>query len=255
MKQQHFIPITVFHIITHKLSSFAATLCSMTCLFTAYADKSVSLYLKHNIFTFIMTSFLWLLIVVTCSSSLWSFELFTFTCWLVFMFSTAIEIQSFVKLPCSCCASKAELLRYLIEMWPKFYITVLIAIMCEQLLHVGESYVHNLVIELVTRADLERNKFADVVSSLSAVVGICVDDAFGFADRLLIIIGWHISVIGRIVLALRAVDVVNERHLAMSKFKSFRCPARPAAAKGNGTNRWSTWNLCSSRYFFEQKHR
>lgn len=115
--------------------------------------------------------------------------------------------------------------------------------------------IYNLVIELVTRTDLERNKFADDVSSFSAVVeGICEDDVLEPVDRLLITIGWHISAIGRIVLAL-SVDVLNERHLAISKFKSFRCPARPAAAKGNGTNRWRTWNLCSSKYFFEQKHR
>jgi hypothetical protein len=81
---------------------------------------------------------------------------------------------------------------------------------------------------------LERNKFADVESSLSAVVGIC-DDVLEFDDKLLMTIGWHISVIGRMELEL--LDVVNERHLAMSKFKSFRCPARPAAANGNGTNR------------------
>lgn len=121
----------------------------------------------------------------------------------------------------------------------------------EFLIHLSTFY--NLVIEFVTRTDFERNKLSDVVSSLSAVAGTC-DEALAFADKLLIIIGWHISVIGRIVFEL-SDDVVNERHLAMSKFKSFRCPARPAAAKGNGTNRWSTWNLCSSRYFFEQKHR
>jgi hypothetical protein len=97
---------------------------------------------------------------------------------------------------------------------------------------------YNLVIELVVmRADFERNKFADDVSSFNAVAGICDDDALEAVDRLLITMGWHISATGRLVLALRAVDVVNERHLATSKFKSFRCPARPAAAKGNGTNR------------------
>lgn len=50
-------------------------------------------------------------------------------------------------------------------------------------------YHYNLVIELVTRTDLERNKFADVVSSFKAVAGICVDDALEFADRLLIMMG------------------------------------------------------------------
>lgn len=43
----------------------------------------------------------------------------------------------------------------------------------------------------------------------------------------------------RIVLALSDDVVVNERHLAISKFKSLRCPI-PAAAKGIGTNRCKT---------------
>ena len=127
---------------------------------------------------------------------------------------------------------------------------------------VGNLY--NLVIELGMRADFDRNKLADVDeehvddSSLSgAVAAIPVGWFDGADDRFVITIGWQISVMGlRIVFALSAVAGVNERHLAMSKFRSGRCavPARPAA-KGNGTNRCRTWNLCSSRYFFEQKHR
>lgn len=101
-------------------------------------------------------------------------------------------------------------------------------------------YDYNLVMELPTRTDLERNRFADVVISFSAVAGIC-DEMLELADMLLITIGWHISVMGRIVPELRDDVVVNDRHLAMSRFRSsFRCAARPAAAKGNGTNRWST---------------
>jgi len=125
---------------------------------------------------------------------------------------------------------------------------------------------YNLVIELVTRTDLERNKLADVVvSSFNAVAVVddndvaaavadaaavpastaaVVDDEDGddglqLADRFVIMIGWHISVMGRVVLALSADLVVNDRHLAMSKFKSFRCAAKPGA-NGNGTNRCST---------------
>lgn len=96
-------------------------------------------------------------------------------------------------------------------------------------------YDYNLVMELPTRTDLERKRFADVVISFRAVAGIC--DEVVPTDMLLITIGWHISVMGRIVPELRDDEVVNERHLAMSKFRSFRCAARPAAAKGNGTNR------------------
>lgn len=93
---------------------------------------------------------------------------------------------------------------------------------------------YNLVKELPVRTDLERKRFADVVISFRAVAGIC-DEVV--ADMLLITIGWHISVMGRIVPELRDDEAVNERHLAMSKFRSSRCAARPAAAKGNGTNR------------------
>lgn len=118
------------------------------------------------------------------------------------------------------------------------------------------------------RADFERKR----VDSLSGAVEedppppplpLPDDDV---ADILLITIGWQISVIG-----LRsAVDGVKERHLAISKLRSGRwvdddvdvvvvvvaaaAPASPAA-NGNGTKRCNTWNLCSSRYFFEQKHR
>lgn len=91
---------------------------------------------------------------------------------------------------------------------------------------------YNLVMELPTRTDFERKRFADIVISFRAVAGICDE----VADMLLITIGWHISVMGRIVPELRDDEVVNERHLATSKSK-FRCAARPAAAKGNGTNR------------------
>lgn len=112
---------------------------------------------------------------------------------------------------------------------------------------------YNLVIELETRTDLERKRFADDEISLRAVADGRGDDEFEFAVRFVMTMGWQISVIGRMPLAL--LDEVKERHLAMSRFRSFRCPAKPAAAKGNGTKRWSTWNLCSSRYFFEQKHR
>lgn len=98
------------------------------------------------------------------------------------------------------------------------------------------DYDYNLVIELVTRTDFERKRFADVGSSLSAVPG---DDEFKFADvRFVITMGWQISVIGLIELTL--LLTVKERHLVMSRFRSGRCPARLAAAKGNGTNRWST---------------
>lgn len=93
---------------------------------------------------------------------------------------------------------------------------------------------YNLVMELPTRTDLERKRFADIVISFRAVAGIC-DEVV--ADMLLITIGWHISVMGRVVPELRDDEVVNERHLATSRFKSFRCAARPAAANGNGTNR------------------
>jgi len=41
-----------------------------------------------------------------------------------------------------------------------------------------------------------------------------------------------------IVFALSADVVVNDRHLAISKFKSLRCPI--PAAKGIGTNRCKT---------------
>ena len=114
-----------------------------------------------------------------------------------------------------------------------------------------------MVIELVvTRTDLERNKFVDVDDSLrDAGEVFAADEWLQAADKFVITIGWHISVMGfRIVFALSADAVENERHLAISKFKSLRCPARPAA-KGIGTNRCKTWNLCSSRYFLEQKHR
>lgn len=51
-----------------------------------------------------------------------------------------------------------------------------------------DCFGYNLVIELVTRTDFERNKLADVVSSFNAVAGIC-DDVLEFDDKLLIIIG------------------------------------------------------------------
>lgn len=85
------------------------------------------------------------------------------------------------------------------------------------LIMIGHKSAHNLVIELGdTRTDFERNRLADVVSSLRAVAGNCGD---ALLDMLVITIGWHISAIGRIAFEF---GVVNERHLAISKFRSFR---------------------------------
>jgi hypothetical protein len=91
---------------------------------------------------------------------------------------------------------------------------------------------------------LFRKRFFEDDGSVSGAVTVVdvecdIDDVFEAVEILLMTIGWHISVIGLIVVLAFGLLELNEGHLPKSKLKSFRCPPAPAtaAANGNGTKR------------------